>query len=299
VTASAGRWTIDRRAQVEAGVEHHPTVAAGSTLHEGFAAPHAMGAEHATRPPLCHGRLRWLPSFPRVSRRPTGGPGALLKGPARLRPALPRCSLAMSAPRTRTRGGFESRWTPVRGLLMHHRVSLAAPAESLPVVLVHCMAVSHLADWVVAPGLQPARCWATPSAARSTATWQSPSGPGPLPDPGRSHHRPSGAQRADEGPTGRMARLALLLSGTGCSRRYCAVGVVAWWGSPRWVGCWVGCWHQLLEVGEPALVWALPSTALTAKSTTRCCMRGRWPDPAVLGVGGAHQQEVLGPLARR
>jgi hypothetical protein len=47
----------------------------------------------------------------------------------------------MAAPRPR--GGFESRWTSVRGLTLHHRQSLDRPAGAVAVVFLHGLAVSH------------------------------------------------------------------------------------------------------------------------------------------------------------
>jgi pimeloyl-ACP methyl ester carboxylesterase len=46
-------------------------------------------------------------------------------------------------PRRRHRDGFQSRWTLVKGVGMHHRESLDGPAERCPVVFVHGLAVSH------------------------------------------------------------------------------------------------------------------------------------------------------------
>ncbi len=49
--------------------------------------------------------------------------------------------LAMAAPRPTE--GFESRWADVRGVRLHARTSIGDSAASLPVVLVHGLAVSH------------------------------------------------------------------------------------------------------------------------------------------------------------
>lgn len=49
--------------------------------------------------------------------------------------------IAMCAPRDGH--GFESRWTDVDGVRLHHRASLGSPPEGPPVVLVHGLAVSH------------------------------------------------------------------------------------------------------------------------------------------------------------
>ena len=58
-----------------------------------------------------------------------------------VRAAVDRYRLATSAPSTAW--GFQSRWRTVRGVAIHDRSSLAPPARSLPVVLLHGLAVSH------------------------------------------------------------------------------------------------------------------------------------------------------------
>jgi pimeloyl-ACP methyl ester carboxylesterase len=50
-------------------------------------------------------------------------------------------ALAMAAPRRRD--GFESRWTSVNGVRLHHRQSLDRPAAAVALVFVHGLAVSH------------------------------------------------------------------------------------------------------------------------------------------------------------
>jgi pimeloyl-ACP methyl ester carboxylesterase len=47
----------------------------------------------------------------------------------------------MAAPRRR--GGFESRWTVVNGVRLHHRTSTDHPTGTVAVVFVHGLAVSH------------------------------------------------------------------------------------------------------------------------------------------------------------
>jgi pimeloyl-ACP methyl ester carboxylesterase len=47
-------------------------------------------------------------------------------------------------PRRRHRDGFQSRWTLVKGVGMHHRESLDGPAERCPVVFVHGLALDHV-----------------------------------------------------------------------------------------------------------------------------------------------------------
>lgn len=61
--------------------------------------------------------------------------------PVALRAALDRYRLATSAPREAW--GFQSRWRTVRGVDTHDRASLASPNATLPLVLVHGLAVSH------------------------------------------------------------------------------------------------------------------------------------------------------------
>jgi pimeloyl-ACP methyl ester carboxylesterase len=58
-----------------------------------------------------------------------------------LRAALDRYQLATSAPRTAW--GFQSRWRTVRGVTTHDRCSLGSPDGTLPLVLLHGLAVSH------------------------------------------------------------------------------------------------------------------------------------------------------------
>jgi pimeloyl-ACP methyl ester carboxylesterase len=58
-----------------------------------------------------------------------------------LRAALDRYQLATSAPRTAW--GFQSRWRTVRGVATHDRCSLGSPDGTLPLVLLHGLAVSH------------------------------------------------------------------------------------------------------------------------------------------------------------
>ena len=58
-----------------------------------------------------------------------------------LRAALGRYRLATSAPREAW--GFQSRWRTVRGVDTHDRAALASPNATLPLVLVHGLAVSH------------------------------------------------------------------------------------------------------------------------------------------------------------
>jgi pimeloyl-ACP methyl ester carboxylesterase len=61
--------------------------------------------------------------------------------PVALRAALGRYRLATSAPREAW--GFQSHWRTVRGVDTHDRASLASPNATLPLVLVHGLAVSH------------------------------------------------------------------------------------------------------------------------------------------------------------
>jgi pimeloyl-ACP methyl ester carboxylesterase len=58
-----------------------------------------------------------------------------------LRAALDRYQLATSAPRTAW--GFQSHWRTVRGVATHDRCSLGSPDGTLPLVLLHGLAVSH------------------------------------------------------------------------------------------------------------------------------------------------------------
>jgi pimeloyl-ACP methyl ester carboxylesterase len=61
--------------------------------------------------------------------------------PRGLGAALDRYRLATSAPRTAW--GFQSRWPTVRGVATHDRASVASPDDTMPLVLVHGLAVSH------------------------------------------------------------------------------------------------------------------------------------------------------------
>jgi pimeloyl-ACP methyl ester carboxylesterase len=70
--------------------------------------------------------------------------------PVALRAALDRYRLATSAPREAW--GFQSRWRTVRGVDTHDRASLASPNATLPLVLVHGLAVSHRYLMPLAPG---------------------------------------------------------------------------------------------------------------------------------------------------
>ena len=72
-----------------------------------------------------------------------------------LRSAYGRYRLATAAPRPAA--GFESRWTPVRGVALHDRMTMARPGRrALPVVLVHGLAVSHRYLMPLAAGLAAA-----------------------------------------------------------------------------------------------------------------------------------------------
>jgi pimeloyl-ACP methyl ester carboxylesterase len=63
------------------------------------------------------------------------------RAPRDLVAALNRYRLATSAPRTAW--GFESRWRTVREIATHDRCSLARPNDTMPMVLLHGLAVSH------------------------------------------------------------------------------------------------------------------------------------------------------------